>query len=284
MHSCRIVVPIYRALNDAEIALVCHNLNMMRGFPAVLIGGHGLAGLLAETCAALADQTGADISIETFEDSNFRDVSGYNSLLSEPEFFERFIDCDYVLICQHDAIILKPELQDWLDKGYAFVGSPMFEGFGAPIRPLRYLQTLNGGLSLRHIPSALTVFRNATFLPRSPGIRLAAKLGLIRVLNGVMSLVADRRFVVRRAGLNEDVLWTRDIASVFAGFRVPPPEIAARFAFEVCPADLFERIGAELPFGCHAFERYDPDFWIEHAPREVVPLIRALTPDSGDRD
>lgn len=284
MHSCSVIIPIYRPLIPAEYALVRHNLSMLRGFPAVLIGGHRQSELLSETRDALVAGGDADIAVETFEDRCFGDVSGYNSLLSEPEFYQRFAESDYILICQHDAIILKPELREWLGKGYAFVGSPMFEGFGEPLRPLRFLQALNGGLSLRHIPSTLSVFKNAVFLSRTPGVRLASKVGIISALNRVLSLTGDRRLVVRRRDLNEDVLWTRDIAAVFPTFTVPSPEIAVWFAFEVCPVDLFERTGGQLPFGCHAFERYDPGFWLAHAPDDVVPLVRALTPGAADRD
>ncbi|MDU9002824.1 DUF5672 family protein [Sedimentitalea todarodis] len=284
MSSCSIIIPIYRPLSPAEFDLVRHNLRMLRGFPAVLIGGHGQFALLSELRDALGAADDAEITVETFEDRCFRDVSGYNSLLSEPDFYERFVSSDYILICQHDAIILKPTLREWLGKGYAFVGSPMFEGYGEPRRPLQFLQTLNGGLSLRHIPSTLSVFRNAVFLPRSLGIRVAGKVGIISAVNWALSLIGTQRVVVRRKVLNEDVLWTRDIAAAFPMYRIPSPEIAASFAFEVCPADLFARTGRQLPFGCHAFERYDPDFWLAHAPSEVVRLVRALTPANADKD
>lgn len=284
MSSCSIIIPIYRPLSPAEYDLVRHNLSMLEGFPAVLVGGHGQSALLSEIRDALVVGGDADIAIETFEDCCFRDVSGYNSLLSEPDFYERFAASDYILICQHDAIILKPELREWLGKGYAFVGSPMFEGYGEPTRPLRFLRTLNGGLSLRHIPSTLSVFKSAVFLPRSLGVRLASKAGLVAAMNWFLSLTGNQRVVVRRKDLNEDVLWTKDIAGAFPSFKVPSPEIAASFAFEVCPADLFERTGGQLPFGCHAFERYDPGFWLSHAPSEVVPLVKALTPINTDKD
>ncbi len=284
MHRCSIIIPVYRPLTRAECDLVRHNLSMLAGFPAVLIGGHGQVALLAETRDALMANGKDDIAIETFDDSCFCGVSGYNALLSERDFYARFAESEFILICQHDAIVLKPELPEWLDKGYAFVGSPMFEGFHQPTYPLQFLQTLNGGLSLRHIPSTLLIFRNAVFLKRSLAMRLASKVGIISAVNALLSLVSARRLVVRRKDLNEDVLWTRDIAAVFPAFTVPAPEIAARFAFEVCPADLFSQTGGQLPFGCHAFERYDPGFWLAQAPPEIVPLIKALTPDAADRD
>ena len=118
MPSCRIIVPIYRPLSAAEYAVVKHNLAMLQDFPVALIGGQGQSALLAETRDELAAKSGSNVTVETFEDRFFQNVAGYNQLLTEPAFYQRFAVEDYVLICQQDAIVLKPELQDWLEKQF----------------------------------------------------------------------------------------------------------------------------------------------------------------------
>jgi hypothetical protein len=276
IHTCRIVVPVYRPLSDAELGVVAHNIFSLRPFEPVLVGGHGRRDLLNNTADSLQHSCGEHISVETFDDPFFQDVPGYNRLLKDVQFFERFSDVSHILICQHDAIVLGRDLEAWMDSGFAFLGAPMFAGYDRPTRPLRFLPTLNGGFSLRDIPATLAVARNARVLERGSLARIAQKLGLIGLANCVLGQFTGVRLVVVPAGLNEDVFWTREIPAVFSEFHIPDPEVAARFAFEACPADLFERIGKRLPLGCHAFERYDPEFWLCHVPTDVLTHVEAL--------
>lgn len=280
MPSCCIVIPVYRPFTEAEMGVLRHNLTMLSAYPAALIGGPGQRGLLDALAVQLAGETGAEIGVELFADDDFRGIDGYNRLLTGAAFFQRFAAFSHVLICQHDALILRDTLAEWLTPDYGFVGAPMFRGYHAPERPLRFLSSLNGGLSLRHVPAALDVLREMIPVRRSRLMRAAGRLGLIRAANTVLAGATRRRIVLRRAGLNEDVFWTEVVPAVFPGFRVPTPETAARFAFETCPADLFALTG-DLPFGCHAFQRYDPGFWAAHAPAEVAPVLAACAADAG---
>jgi 23S rRNA G2445 N2-methylase RlmL len=51
------------------------------------------------------------------------------------------------------------------------------------------------------------------------------------------------------------------VSNVFPNFRVPNAIEAALFSFEVAPEHLFELVGNKLPFGCHAWEKYNKSFW-----------------------
>lgn len=44
---------------------------------------------------------------------------------------------------------------------------------------------------------------------------------------------------------------------------VPSPIEASAFAFERSPRYLYELNNNTLPFGCHAWEKYDMDFWLK---------------------
>ena len=44
-------------------------------------------------------------------------------------------------------------------------------------------------------------------------------------------------------------------------FKVPPNYQALKFSFEAMPSYLYKLNNNVLPFGCHAFEKYESDFW-----------------------
>ena len=41
-----------------------------------------------------------------------------------PEFYRRFSDTDYILVCQLDAYIFRDELLSWCKKEYDYIGAP----------------------------------------------------------------------------------------------------------------------------------------------------------------
>jgi hypothetical protein len=66
--------------------------------------------------------------------------------------------------------------------------------------------------------------------------------------------------------LNEDRFWS-DRATIFdRSFKVASVEEGLCFAFEEAPRLAYEMNGRRLPFGVHAWQLYDPDFWYEMVP------------------
>jgi hypothetical protein len=68
---------------------------------------------------------------------------------------------------------------------------------------------------------------------------------------------------LQRFPYNEDVFWALEAPKFDPLFKVAPAEAALSFAFEVSPKWSYEHHGRKLPFGCHAWGRYDRDFWLE---------------------
>ena len=60
---------------------------------------------------------------------------------------------------------------------------------------------------------------------------------------------------------NEDLYWGLLVKRYFADFRLPDPVTAAHFSFEVEPRHLYTLTHHTLPFGCHAWKRFDEAFW-----------------------
>ena len=48
-------------------------------------------------------------------------------------------------------------------------------------------------------------------------------------------------------------------------FRLPSIQEAMLFSFEKCLSHLYQLNGEKLPFGCHAFKRYEfESFWVNY--------------------
>ena len=62
-------------------------------------------------------------------------------------------------------------------------------------------------------------------------------------------------------GRHEDAFWSFDAERFSPGFRRATVDEGLRFAFESAPRRCFELTGHKLPFGCHAWERFDRAFW-----------------------
>ncbi|SLN53602.1 hypothetical protein PEL8287_02845 [Roseovarius litorisediminis] len=272
-NSCRIVVPVYRTLDAAELAIVTHNLKKLAAWPATLVGPNKARDVLEKLRGDLSRATGAQIAVLCYEDRFFADIEGYSALLMSRQFYGAFAGHSHILICQSDALVLSDRLDEWMAQGFSFVGAPIFKGYTVPIRPLQFEAALNGGLSLRHVQDAQNALHQLIVLRRSRAVRLLEKAGILTFAN---RLLGRTRIATIEKRLNEDVFWSCTVPSLLPEFRRPTPEIAAHFAFEACPADLYEQTGQELPFGGHAIERYDPEFWQAHLPDRLAARVAEM--------
>jgi len=125
----------------------------------------------------------------------------------------------------------------------------------------------NGGFSLRrldHFERLLATPRRVPNTVKSASGSPAAVSRWVRRLKHEWWLAYNRPPLLPTS--NEDVFWGVLVPAVCPFFRVPTPEQALGFAFEVAPRKMFELHGHRLPFGCHAWERCDRGFWGEQLP------------------
>jgi Protein of unknown function (DUF5672) len=231
-----VVVPVWRpTLTPAEELSLRRCLSVLAAHDVTVISPEGMP------LDAVPFHPAAP-AVERFGPEFFAGIGGYNRLMLSAEFYTRFAAYDYILIYQLDAFVFEDRLTDWCARGYDYVGAPWIgEGWPEDVSPLRrrILHALtstrtrvgNGGFSLRRVPS----FRRA-----------------IRRLSPLLRWWTS----------NEDLFWGV-VARRLASFRIPPAEEALSFSFELEPRRCYERLGRRLPFGCHGWPRYDPDFWRE---------------------
>ena len=256
-----VVIPFYQIhLSQSELFSVAHNTKVLQEFRIVAVCPQSIEVPLKKILMVIYPK----IEIESFDDIYFGSISGYNRLLKSAEFYKRFSAHEYLLLAQTDALVISNELEKWCAPKYSYIGAPWFEGFTQPTKPLRLMGVGNGGFSLRRIQDFIECLQNNCYLPNV----LATKPTKIFDIPGHLRFIKHHYLYswskgVFQTKINEDVFWGLLIPMRHPKFKVAPIKKAYEFAFDAEPRYLFELNHQQLPFGCHAWERYDRDFWIE---------------------
>lgn len=223
----------------------------------------------------------SDFKLRPFPARCFANRDAYNRLLMTTKFYRAFEDYEYILIYQFDALVFADNLEEWCNRGWDYVGAPWLKD---PEQPEMGLSEVgNGGLSLRRVRSALGALCSTNRLedPRTRGLETGPRSKIIRAklrsrpqldrvfvagktLLHKMGYHNTRRWAIRfarRSKRNEDYFWAYDAPRLLKEFRIPLPQEALKFSFEMAPRYCFEMNGRRLPFGCHAWARYDRKFW-----------------------
>lgn len=256
-----VAIPLYKPeLTAAEKLSIDRTVDVLAPRPLYLVGPLRLASHLESLCARYRHQ----LRFKTFDDRFFAGIKGYNALMRSPTFYRAFSSYSHLLIAQTDALVLSDRLDLWCGRDYSYVGAPWFVGGSEPRQPLEFFGVGNGGFSLRRLDDFLRVLATPRRIPNFLKSRAGDKTGLAALPRRIKH---ERLFAYNVEPLfptsNEDHFWGVLVPAVYPFFRVPQPEEAIDFAFEVAPRLLYEMNGHRLPFGCHAWERCDRAFWEE---------------------
>jgi hypothetical protein len=272
--SCVVVIPTYKdflALDETELISLKHNLKTLSGAIFVIVGP---ASINYHGYLELAKRSSIKIQISCFDDQHFLGRSGYNNLLTQSKFYKRFKGYTYIMVCQLDAYVFRDELQLWCEKGFDYIGAPWFEGWIGPSSN-KIIGVGNGGFSLRNIKKSRSVLKRALqlktikqFCKRLDSASFSFFIFFVRLLNFYFRVKSfDHLYYLEESEItNEDVFWSRNMATIFKDYKVAPPELALQFSFETNPSFLYTRNGNRLPFGCHAWEKHEPEFWKQFIP------------------
>lgn len=226
------------------------------------------------------------LKVHYFEDSFFDGINGYNSLMLNLNFYKTFFNYQYMLIYQLDVLVFSNNLLQWAQKGYDYIGAPILTDEDVPS-----LETFgNGGLSLRKIQTFIDVletkklFYSQSKFYRTP-YRVSIKyMFIIRILNSLKKYNIPLDYLkifLYFYKNNEDHFWSYCAKFFTREFQLPSAEESLKFSFEVNPSLSFTYNKNILPFGAHAWNRYDLDFWLNHIPElnEKLNLYREETND-----
>ena len=258
---CCIVVPIYKTLpTHIEIASFRQLLKVLSKYDIIIYTYQGLDLSVYLNEASFANKS---LQIEYFEKYYFSSIKGYNRLCLTVDFYRRVSSYKYMLIYQLDAWVFRDDLEYWCNLGYDYVGAPWFTNWGTYEDGETLWAVGNGGLSLRN-NSFYIRFLNYKW----PILhRVDFDKGFIQIIKSINMSCRTVKWWIRTVSdyTNEDYLLTN-----FFNFsntkelmpNLPTTHIAAKFSFEKSPAYLYELCENQLPFGCHAFEKYEYEkFW-----------------------
>ncbi len=217
------------------------------------------------------EEAGASAAIERFNDKCFTSVASYNNLMKSLFFYERFSRFTYILIYQLDAWVFRDELNQWCEKGYEYIGAPWYTSTGKVKQVCG-----NGGFSLRKVATFIKVLSgelqqecqwNYSYIARElQNIPITqAPFEWLRELLVFCRCRISLANGIYRANNNEDYLFAKVLSAIY-GMKMPDIQEAFAFSFEQHPEDAFRRTAGQLPFGCHAFEKNNPEFWSQWIP------------------
>jgi hypothetical protein len=263
-----VTIPVYKEIPDMDEQKSFRQvLKILYGYTIILFAPKSLN---INFYSRISSSINKNIIIERFDDHFFKNIDGYNSLMMNKFFFRRFLNYKFMLIYQLDAFVFKDELFDWCVKDYQYIGAPLIEDQNDNNIKFKEISG-NGGFSLRDIHAHYNVltskkkiynfskllndywinFNLIQFIIRSPMLFARAFLGYNNDIN----------YLISDIGKNEDGFWFDVVPKYFSQFKVAPFKEARYFAFEKEPQYLYMLNKNQLPFGCHAYKKYDPTFW-----------------------
>ncbi|MFT3754053.1 MAG: DUF5672 family protein [Paludibacter sp.] len=273
-----IVIPVYKSsLDENEILSFKQCLNILNKYTICIVTYESLS---IEYYKCQFDLFGVDYCIKYFDAIYFKNTIGYNHLMTSKCFYKSFEEYKYMLVYQLDAYVFKDELEVWCAKGFDLIGAPLIEDkYG--VENKYFLKGMNGGLSLRNIGYCIRLLSYKGPVLRPNAIWKIVKnefpTDKFKMLFYYISRSLGRqntlKYFTDKYYINEDLLFTLTLhvswvnndlqkGETWIYPNLPGLNDALKFAFERYPRFMFEINNKELPFGCHAWEKYEYDsFW-----------------------
>lgn len=262
--SVIIVIPVYKNPDADELISLRRCCQVLSRYEMSLVCPDGFD---TSTFHTLWGEYGLVLKEDQFDARFFKNLAGYNRLLLSEEFYARFDEYDYMLIYQPDAYVYEDKLMEWCNKGYDYVGAPIFGSFTDTMIRWEHGRVGNGGLSLRRIKAYTDYFCGSKNV--LPIRSIAQRIGLkdkwyTRWLVWIMMSLGWRnkpKSYANNWNYNEDDFWSGALCGTNYGLTKPSIYEAMDFAFERFPQELYGVLG-HLPFGVHAWRKYEyEEFW-----------------------
>lgn len=206
-----------------------------------------------------------------FHNKYFQNVQAYSSLMLSEKFYRSFDAYEYILIYQLDCLVFSDSLLRWCNAGYDYIGAPVLYD-KRDQKSAAFVG--NGGLSLRRVSAFMRVLTSERYVKTrkmyisdflSASIPDSMHLPLLKRLRTRARILREVRVgsakYASKYTLNEDLFWSHRARLFDQQFRIAPLSLAAQFSWENAPRMWAQKTGLEIPFGCHAWEKWDQDYW-----------------------
>jgi hypothetical protein len=270
-----LIISHKESLTDTELLSLKQCYKILGSYPIKIIAPEG-------NSVEFYNQHLPNPEFEFVEPDKLSDYQKFNNFKISLELYKKFSNYEYILFYEPDAYVFRDELSYWCRTGYDYIGAPWFGNFRFEDAPLRGVG--NGGFSLRNTRSALSLLNKLRFLEILEVYQKFNSKGIITRLPVIFAKLIESKRISslfeKTFPQNEDVFWgvaapqritnfhchsmlLKFIASLILrnNFKVAPISTAISFSFETDPRLLYEINNEQLPFGCHAWEKYDFDFW-----------------------
>jgi hypothetical protein len=247
-HDVAILVPIYKpTLSEEELIGLRRSLHSLENRLVTFIHPRNLNLTLYQSLSPKA-------LFQEYDEVWFSSIASYNRLLLSPEFYKGYQAFKFVLILQTDAVVLRDDLQQWLEAAFDYVGAPWPNGYELFVNLDRYsgsngkvvkAHVGNGGLSLRRVRSSLAL----------------------------MAEFPQALDYFQKSGSSEDLFFAF-MGQLSQSFVLPSETRASLFSLELQASKYFAMNGNIAPFGGHAWSKYEPQFW--------APLLGINLPSEVD--
>jgi hypothetical protein len=198
----------------------------------------------------------------------FGGLREHTRLLLTEELYARFTNYKYILFHHLDSLVLFDRLEQWCETDLDLIGPPWLQCDDSPW--VTNPRVGNGGFTLMKIQSHLNVLRSSrpsvdveeywqALCAVTP--RHRRWLQWPRKLLKRLHLFNNVRWETGRVKYGADYFWSDNAVKFWPDFRVASFTQGLEFAFEVAPRTCFELNQRRLPFGSHAWPRYDRSFW-----------------------
>jgi hypothetical protein len=226
------------------------------------------------------------LQVKRFSKKFFGSAAAHNRLLFWPGFYKAFADYKYILVYHLDSLVFSDQLLDWCKTDVDFIGAPWLPCPDTP--QVKKAAVGNGGFTLMKTASVLTVLynryrmepsrywqdlmtRNAYFL--RPLIQFSKKFKRQLLRFEMVDRFREEWVQMENPGLYgraSDLFWAEQATKYLPTFKIASVEDGLRFAFETSPRTCYELNHRQMPFGCHAWARYDRSFWEPFLLKEPV--------------
>lgn len=234
-----VVIPVYQPeLSGQEERNLINNTEKLSYYDICFVCPEGLDMSYYQKNVPLAQ-------MKRFKPSFFEGLQGYNQLMLSSEFYNAFIEYQYICVCQTDVLVLRDGncLDEFVQQGYDYYGAPWLPPHR--IYPFSDKLTLKARLNLFFIRKKVHVGNGGLSL---------------RKVQSILEVLKEHKALLRKWKIYEDYFYAYISEYVDGNFQAAPVEVAKKFALETDSKRVMmeEKIN---PVGLHAPHKWFPEIY-----------------------